>query len=578
MNQIGSATVVTGPNGAGKSTLMAFIAAVLYGFEPGGRSVERNARLRYLPWGEREMGGSLDLRVGGQTYRIERRFGQKKSEDECRIWILESGERYLPQDPHRPGRELLGIGAAVFLNTVFVRTGDIQPTVRGDVGGELQTRLLGDVAVPVVAGRKDLTLKQVLDAVSHKLNEVCSPSGQKGLLPTAEAALSEAEQAWSHALKQKDEIARTAAELSEVQRRSEAAAGFLAVTEDKAEGCMLLTRLQEVGDADADPLSPYLPVEEETDRPFPYLRMIAGWLLLIGGLIGGYKLHSVIYTLAGAGLILLLTVVASYLLRRGGQDEHERIEGAEESRQAASEALRMWVQRTGLDPEAPDVQPDCLTDLQEQVQRQRELVTELTYEIKRLEGRLDVLHAQAPQDPQTAEDRVAELRKQVEELTFRRTCLQETRDRIERAAALYRRETGPSLRPELRYWLPLFTGGTIRDGLINEQLQLRVTTGDPRAPAFVEDGYLSTATRQQVYLALRMSLIEVLGRSAASDPLPLILDGGFADWDDQRFGQAIEALFDFTRQTNRQLMIFTESARLVGWCSGQMSSAEVIIL
>lgn len=74
----GPMTLIFGENGSGKSTLMTFIYSILYGLGPAGRSAETNTRLHYMPWGENEMGGSLDIRHGDHTLRIERGFGGKR--------------------------------------------------------------------------------------------------------------------------------------------------------------------------------------------------------------------------------------------------------------------------------------------------------------------------------------------------------------------------------------------------------------------------------------------------------------------------------------------------------------------
>ena len=70
------------PNGWGKSTLAVFIKAMLYGLPATTkRSLIENERKRYSPWNGGAFGGSLDIEVGGEVYRIERFFGAKEAED-----------------------------------------------------------------------------------------------------------------------------------------------------------------------------------------------------------------------------------------------------------------------------------------------------------------------------------------------------------------------------------------------------------------------------------------------------------------------------------------------------------------
>ena len=74
--------VICKENGWGKTTFAAFLKAMLYGL-PSTRSKNlfENERARYAPWQGGYFGGWLTFEVGGKTYRVERGFGKKESED-----------------------------------------------------------------------------------------------------------------------------------------------------------------------------------------------------------------------------------------------------------------------------------------------------------------------------------------------------------------------------------------------------------------------------------------------------------------------------------------------------------------
>lgn len=85
--------LVDGHNEAGKSTLLAFLRAMLFGFDN-----RRNPELRYEPLGGGKFGGMLTLLdSNGQEIRIER-LGHKKSQGNVRVFLPngeEKGEEWL---------------------------------------------------------------------------------------------------------------------------------------------------------------------------------------------------------------------------------------------------------------------------------------------------------------------------------------------------------------------------------------------------------------------------------------------------------------------------------------------------
>ena len=70
-------------NGEGKTTLAAFLRAVLYGMDDVKPKSKNNPRpfcerTRYYPFDGGEYGGSLEIEANGKSWRIERRFDEKK--------------------------------------------------------------------------------------------------------------------------------------------------------------------------------------------------------------------------------------------------------------------------------------------------------------------------------------------------------------------------------------------------------------------------------------------------------------------------------------------------------------------
>lgn len=109
------------PNGWGKSTLAVFIKAMLYGLPvTTRRSLIENERKRYTPWQGGVFGGSLDIEVGGEAYRIERSFGAKESEDTLSVVSLRTGAEADVDWASAPGEMLLGVDAAAYERSTYL--------------------------------------------------------------------------------------------------------------------------------------------------------------------------------------------------------------------------------------------------------------------------------------------------------------------------------------------------------------------------------------------------------------------------------------------------------------------------
>lgn len=107
-------------NGYGKTTLSVFIKAMLYGLDDTKRQkLETNDRKHYLPWQGGIAGGYLVFENKNKTYRVERTFAAKASDDTFKLYDAKSGKE---SDDYSSelGEELFGIDADGFERTVFL--------------------------------------------------------------------------------------------------------------------------------------------------------------------------------------------------------------------------------------------------------------------------------------------------------------------------------------------------------------------------------------------------------------------------------------------------------------------------
>lgn len=82
-------TTLCQQNGTGKSTLTMFLQTMFYGFPRAHKSLEKDLRRKYKPWQGGEYGGYIVFEVDGETYRLERYFGDRPGLDTFTLYTLD---------------------------------------------------------------------------------------------------------------------------------------------------------------------------------------------------------------------------------------------------------------------------------------------------------------------------------------------------------------------------------------------------------------------------------------------------------------------------------------------------------
>ena len=195
-----SLCIIEGENGWGKSTLAVFIKAMLYGL-PASRSSDLldNERKRYAPWNGERFGGSLSILVGDKSYRIERIFGKKESDDIFKLFSIDTG---LPSDDYSSdiGQKIFGIDEQGYERSTYFS----QRPLGAESGyGSIQSRL---------SEQEDLTLSERAFRLLDKRRKYYQMTGNRGKI--AELDLAIAEQS-----RRLEEAERETARLEDIQKQ-----------------------------------------------------------------------------------------------------------------------------------------------------------------------------------------------------------------------------------------------------------------------------------------------------------------------------------------------------------------------
>ncbi len=194
-------------NGWGKSTFAGFIKAMFYGLSTTrSTDVSLNERVRYLPWQGGNCGGTLTFSVGEETYRVERTFGAKESQDTFALYDCKTGLATTAYS-ERLGEELFNIDAGGYERSTYISE-RMTSDARADYTG-IQAKLVD---------MNDLTDYGVAEKALEKRRKFYYVQGGRGAIAETSTKLSakRAELADAEdALKKTNELNRRARALDE---------------------------------------------------------------------------------------------------------------------------------------------------------------------------------------------------------------------------------------------------------------------------------------------------------------------------------------------------------------------------
>lgn len=202
---------------------------------------------------------------------------------------------------------------------------------------------------------------------------------------------------------------------------------------------------------------------------------------------------------------------------------------------------------------SPPTQLDALTRT---AQAARSQADRARGELTTLAARLPSV-ARAEEEVEAAEAELA----RVERLA---ATLSVTREYLERAEKEVHRTMAPVLKRHLEDWLPRITQGRYREATVapdSLRVLVRAVEGEWRDAALLSQG-----TREQIFLLLRLALVEALGNPR--EVCPLVLDDVTVQSDTARTEALLELLHEISRQ--RQVILFSQEDDVRAWAERRL--------
>jgi len=603
--------IIEAPNEYGKTTWCAFLRAMLYGIDTAqrGRAGKKPDKVLYAPWSGSPMAGTMEITFGGKDITLSR--STRIPSAPMRVFSAvysRSGQPVLDLTGENAGETLTGASLPVFERTAFIGPAGLSV----QQGAELEKK----IASLVTAGEESGSFSEA-EARLRALQRKCRYR-TGGRLPELEAEMAAVNEKLAAIDKTAEELAR-AEELAEnarlcsanaqknfagaqEKRRADAMAQLEACRAAREKAESEAARREQASAAADEALRAGIlrgaePDETAENRAFDDERRAKKaeraanargmgrwvWILLVllaGGFAAAGFFRSVFWVGAAAALLALAAVgivsafrsrdradanrVLLEILDRYGaeapEDVPERFDeyyaqweeadalarAAEEEREyarsLAEKELRLHQELTAiLGGDAAPLRPMSENEKKEQLLRE---------ETARLRGRLDTLG-----DPLVWKTRLRELEAEHERVEFELEALTAALDELALADEEMRSEFSPALAKSAASVLSRLTGGAYTELTLDRELNALVRCAGE--PVLHESAFLSRGTADQLYLALRLALCDML--LGGEDPCPIVLDDALINFDDARTGYALDYLAEIAQ--HRQILLFSCHSR-----------------
>lgn len=509
--------VVYGANEAGKSTIKDFIVDMIYGIDKSrGLGARFDHYEQKKPINGSAFSGAMEVSVQGADYLIERNFARQEKKTTVRDMDT-ARELMLPEENNLVGT-LLNTDKSTYLNTLCISQMEVYTDK--EIADELNNYIVnmassrnGDIdavsAIVELKNKKKAFSNKQLEQKEQELTARLSLdrdfdaelAAVREEYTKAEAMMDGKEQAKLQFTPIKNPATE---EIAEEEIKTEEAENDLSEPVTKREKD--ISMLRNMGKRSA------------LDNVFVILFIALIFIALFVGAayLVPVNIPEIKMGIMGFGIILVAITTVQVLARRAKLykllEELEIEKGFEE---AKAESVDMGTQR--------------------------ELVNRLSG--LRLKEQ-NILKERAEQEETLSE--LTKLKEQMQANDVEVAALDLAMKTIQDLSEEIYDSFGSVLNEQVSEIISRITNNKYSEVKIDDQLRVMVKSGS----SFISMDYLSTGTIEQIYLALRLSIANVL----IAEEMPIIMDDVFVTYDYQRLKETLSCLGEYR---NRQVIIFT---------------------
>lgn len=505
--------VIYGANEAGKSTTKDFIVDMMYGIDKSrGVGARFDHYEQKKPINGSAFSGAMEVSIDGNSYLVERNFS--RAEKKTTLRDLNTGREIPLQESNDLTGTLFKTDKSTYLNTLCI--GDMDASTDKEIADKLNNYIVNMASTragDIDAVNAIMELKNKKKEFSNKELEL------KGQELTAKLTLDRDFDAELSALKEeyaKVEAAMGGAKPEQLQftpiknAASEVAAAEEELETEK-EQIPLTQRERDIK------MLQNMGKRSILDNPMIILAM--GILVIAIFVLIAYALpvnvSAIKLGVIGSGVLLVALTLIQVFVRRANlyrlMEELEIEQGFEEAKNT-------------MDADAQRQVVEQLSDLrvkEQNLMKERSEQEQMLLEINKIKEQMQANAVEA-----AALDLAI---KTIQDLS------EEIYDSF-----------GSVLNEQVSEIISRITNNKYTEVRIDDQLRVMVKSGS----SFISMDYLSTGMIAQIYLALRLSIANVL----IDEELPIVMDDIFATYDYQRLYETLGCLGEYL---NRQIIIFT---------------------
>lgn len=506
--------VIYGANEAGKSTTKDFIVDMMYGIDKArGVGARFDHYEQKKPINGSAFSGAMEVSVDGNSYLVERNFS--RAEKKTTVRDLNSGREVPLRAPNDLMGSLLHTDKSTYLNTLCI--GQIDAATDKEIADKLNNYIVNMASTragDIDAVNAIMELKNKKKEFSNKDLELREQE------LTAKLTLDRDFDAELAALK--EEYTKLEAAMNGDQKEQlqftpiKNASSEAAVSEEEVDEEDTFEEPLTQREKDIQMLQNMGP-RSVLDNVFVILAL---GILVIALFVGiaymiPVNVSAVKLGVIGVGVFLVVLTLIQVFVRRNNlyrlMEEMEIEQGFEDA-------------KGNLDA---DAQRQAISQLSELKVKEQNLVSERTEQEQML---LEINKLREQMQANAVETAAIDLAiKTIQDLS------EEIYDSF-----------GSVLNEQVSEIVSRITNDKYTEVKIDDQLRVMVKSGS----SFISMDYLSTGTVAQIYLALRLSIANVL----IGEELPIIMDDIFVTYDYQRLYETLNCLGEYL---NRQIIIFT---------------------
>ena len=583
--------IVYGKNEAGKSTMHTFIKAMLFGLSRKRNKRGESEYDRYEPWKGGSYGGSMELSVAGRRLRIERDF--RKDADDMRLTWADTEE--VVEAPEETLKKLMGgLTENAYKNTISI--GQLEAQTEKGMAGEFRqivSNLTG-------TGSSELSYDRAIEYLENKKKELSKRTDENavinytrrmGRIRNLERELSDPkyENRLPVYTDLRDKMRERLEDISEEKEK-------LLLKLEKAEGTLSENGFSDMASVDAyEKMSDEAFAEYEKNSKalknkakavFAVALCVLGVLslaaagylfikalsfpdgffacsIIIGERIFPAGINGIIFIIAAlilivCGVLMLFRRRSRRLKLRKAEEKLKEIFGAhignEEISSASLGALKERLAEFRKLIDAVSRSSKELSDINEELiklHENRDSCTEIIGNEEKLRAEVEDKLTELNSLKSEAEElkRIIAANNSIKEDI---DALDLAKEKLSELSGKIRGSIGIHLNKEASRLIKDVTGGAYDSMDVSDDMEIFLNTENRMVP--IES--LSAGTMDQIYLALRISAVNLIERGA--EKYPLIFDDSFALYDDDRLKMALNSLAKAEADREpRQMIIFS---------------------